>query len=46
MTGLGPAELVAGAILVGGSPEDFPKYFAAESAKWRDLIKKQNIKVQ
>ena len=36
----------AGAILVGGSPEDFPKYFAAESAKWRDLIKKQNIKVQ
>jgi tripartite-type tricarboxylate transporter receptor subunit TctC len=36
----------AGAILVGGSPEEFPKYFAAESAKWRDLIKKQNIKVQ
>jgi tripartite-type tricarboxylate transporter receptor subunit TctC len=36
----------AGAILVGGSPDDFPKYFAAESAKWRDLIKKQNIKVQ
>jgi tripartite-type tricarboxylate transporter receptor subunit TctC len=38
--------LKAGAILVGGSTEDFPKYFAAESAKWRDLIKKQNIKVQ
>lgn len=36
----------AGAIMVGGSPEEFPKYFAAESAKWRDLIKTQNIKVQ
>jgi tripartite-type tricarboxylate transporter receptor subunit TctC len=36
----------AGAILVGGSPEEFPKYFAEEIAKWRNLIKTQNIKVQ
>jgi tripartite-type tricarboxylate transporter receptor subunit TctC len=36
----------AGAILVGGSPEEFPKYFADETAKWRNLIKAQNIKVQ
>jgi tripartite-type tricarboxylate transporter receptor subunit TctC len=36
----------AGAIIVGGSSEAFPKYFADETAKWRNLIKTQNIKVQ
>ncbi|MDQ8732354.1 tripartite tricarboxylate transporter substrate binding protein [Bradyrhizobium sp. LHD-71] len=35
--------LKAGAIIVGGSPEAFPAYFAAESGKWRELIKARNI---
>jgi tripartite-type tricarboxylate transporter receptor subunit TctC len=35
-----------GVTVIGGSPEEFPKYFAEESGKWRNLIKTQNIKVQ
>lgn len=38
--------LKTGVTVIGGSPEEFPKYFAEESGKWRDLIKERNIKVQ
>jgi tripartite-type tricarboxylate transporter receptor subunit TctC len=29
-----------------GTPEEFPAYLARESAKWRDLIRERNIRVQ
>ena len=29
-----------------GSPEDWPAYFAAENAKWREVIRGRNIRVQ
>jgi tripartite-type tricarboxylate transporter receptor subunit TctC len=35
-----------GAIIVAGSPEDFPVYFAKENAKWRDIIVSRGIKEQ
>jgi tripartite-type tricarboxylate transporter receptor subunit TctC len=38
--------LKTGATLVGGTPQEFPKYFAEESGKWRNLIKERNIKAQ
>ncbi|MBV9560863.1 MAG: tripartite tricarboxylate transporter substrate binding protein, partial [Bradyrhizobium sp.] len=38
--------LEAGLILVAGTPEEFPQYFAEERAKWRKLIETQNIKLQ
>jgi len=38
--------LEAGLILVAGSPEEFPQYFAEECGKWRKLIETQNIKLQ
>jgi hypothetical protein len=38
--------LKTGATLVGGSPQEFPKYIAEESSKWRNLIKERNIKAQ
>jgi tripartite-type tricarboxylate transporter receptor subunit TctC len=38
--------LKQGAIIVGGSPEEFKSYFATESAKWRDVIRSRGIKVQ
>jgi tripartite-type tricarboxylate transporter receptor subunit TctC len=38
--------LEAGLILVAGSPEEFPQYFAEEREKWRKLIETQNIKLQ
>ncbi len=28
------------------SPDDWPAYFAAENAKWRDMIRARNIRVQ
>lgn len=31
---------------VGGSPEEFPAYLAAESAKWRDVIRARDIRVE
>ena len=31
---------------VGGSPEAFPAYLAAESAKWRDVIRARDIRVE
>ena len=34
-----------GVTLIGGTPEQFAKFLAAERAKFSDLIKKQNIKV-
>jgi tripartite-type tricarboxylate transporter receptor subunit TctC len=38
--------LKTGVTVIGGSPQEFPTYFAEESGKWRNLIKAQNIKVQ
>jgi tripartite-type tricarboxylate transporter receptor subunit TctC len=38
--------LQAGLILVAGSPEEFPQYFADERDKWRKLVETQNIKLQ
>jgi tripartite-type tricarboxylate transporter receptor subunit TctC len=38
--------LEAGLILVAGTPEEFPQYFAEERGKWRKLIETQNIKLQ
>src|SRR5262245_27934410 len=35
-----------GAILIGGSPTEFPGYLAQESAKWRDVIRERGIKLQ
>jgi tripartite-type tricarboxylate transporter receptor subunit TctC len=35
-----------GAILVAGSPAEFPGYLAQESAKWRDVIRERGIKLQ
>ncbi|MBR0671075.1 Bug family tripartite tricarboxylate transporter substrate binding protein [Neoroseomonas soli] len=29
-----------------GSPDEWPTYFAAENAKWRDVIRARNIRVQ
>ena len=31
---------------VGGTPEEFPAYLAAESAKWRDVIRARDIRVE
>jgi tripartite-type tricarboxylate transporter receptor subunit TctC len=31
---------------VAGSPEEFPAYLAAESAKWRDVIRSRDIRVE
>ncbi|MFC7738487.1 Bug family tripartite tricarboxylate transporter substrate binding protein [Roseomonas sp. GCM10028921] len=31
---------------VGGTPEAFPAYLAAESAKWRDVIRTRDIRVE
>ena len=28
------------------SPDDWPAYFAAENAKWRDMIRARNIRIQ
>jgi tripartite-type tricarboxylate transporter receptor subunit TctC len=38
--------LKQGAIIVGGSPEEFKSYLATESAKWRGVIRSRGIKVQ
>ncbi|MFC7739357.1 Bug family tripartite tricarboxylate transporter substrate binding protein [Roseomonas sp. GCM10028921] len=29
-----------------GTPEEFPVYFAAENAKWREVIRSRNIRIQ
>lgn len=29
-----------------GSPDEWPAYFAAENAKWRDVIRARNIRIQ
>ncbi len=31
---------------VGGTPDEFATYFAAETAKWREIIRAKNIVVQ
>jgi tripartite-type tricarboxylate transporter receptor subunit TctC len=38
--------LQVGLILIGGAPEEFPRYFAEECGKWRRLVETQNIKLQ
>ncbi len=35
-----------GVVLVGGTPEHFRTYLAAERSKWADLIQKRGIKVE
>jgi tripartite-type tricarboxylate transporter receptor subunit TctC len=34
-----------GVVLVGGTPEQFRAYLAAERTKWAELIQKRGIKV-
>jgi len=34
-----------GAIIVGGTPEQFPAYYARESAKWGEIIRSRGIKM-
>jgi tripartite-type tricarboxylate transporter receptor subunit TctC len=29
-----------------GTPEEWPAYFAAENAKWREVIRARNIRLQ
>ena len=38
--------LKQGAIIIGGSPEEFPAYFKKESEKWRNVIESRGIKLQ
>ena len=38
--------LAQGVILVGGSPQEFPRYLAEEASKWRNLIRTQNLKLR
>jgi tripartite-type tricarboxylate transporter receptor subunit TctC len=40
------ALLKQGAIIVGGSPEQFPAYYTQESAKWRDIIQSRGISIK
>jgi tripartite-type tricarboxylate transporter receptor subunit TctC len=35
-----------GAIIVAGSPQEFPAYFVKETSKWRDIIVSRGIKEQ
>lgn len=39
------ALLKQGAIIVGGTPEQFATYYAQESAKWGDIIQSRGIKM-
>jgi hypothetical protein len=32
-----------GALLVGGSPDQFPAYYAQESGKWGEIIRSRGI---
>jgi len=32
-----------GVIIAAGTPEDFPAYYAKESAKWGEIIKSRGI---
>jgi hypothetical protein len=34
-----------GVVLVGGTPEQFQSYLAAERRKWGDVIQKRGIKI-
>lgn len=38
--------LKQGAIIIGGSPQDFAAYFKKESEKWRNVINSRGIKLQ
>lgn len=40
------ALLKQGAIIVGGTPEQFPAYFAQESAKWAEIIRSRGISIR
>ena len=37
--------LKQGALIVGGAPDQFPAYYAQESAKWREIIRSRGIKI-
>jgi tripartite-type tricarboxylate transporter receptor subunit TctC len=40
------ALLKQGAIIVGGSPDQFPAYYAQESAKWGEIIRSRGISMR
>ena len=40
------AFLKQGAIMVAGSPEQFPAYYAQESAKWGEIIRSRGISIK
>ena len=37
---------VDGVIIAAGTPEDFPAYYAQETAKWSEIIRTRGIKIQ
>ena len=37
---------ILGLIVVAGSPEEFPAYLARENAKWGELIRARDIRIQ
>ena len=40
------ALLKQGAIMVGGSPDQFPAYYAQESSKWGEIIRSRGISIK
>jgi tripartite-type tricarboxylate transporter receptor subunit TctC len=40
------ALLKQGAIIVGGTPEQYPAYFQEENAKWRDIVRSRGITIK
>jgi tripartite-type tricarboxylate transporter receptor subunit TctC len=38
--------LKQGAIIVGGSPDAFPAYYAKESGKWGEIIRSRGISLK
>ena len=38
--------LKQGAIIVGGTPEDYPEYYTKESAKWGEIIRSRGISLK
>ncbi len=40
------ALLKQGAIMVGGTPDQFPAYYAQESSKWGEIVRSRNISIK
>jgi hypothetical protein len=38
--------LKQGAIIVGGTPDAYPAYYAKESAKWGEIIRSRGISMK